>query len=474
MASFRFSRTLLGGGAMACVVSVGAGTYWSSNNKAHCLLYKRKSSSLDRIIHHKIIIVGGGTAGVTVASQLLKQDLLFKLLHIGKQDHRDIAVVEPSDTHFYQPLWSMVAAGLYTKDSSARPTGEIMPEHAHWIKDKVDSFRPEDNTVTLKSGCKLTYDYLIVAAGIQQDWSKIPGLEDGLKDPNCPVVSTYDVDGAAKTYEVFSKIEEGDLLFTMPAGVCKSGTSAAQKPMWLWEDALRKKGVRHKTHISFHTPSDFFFHIDKYDVTLKQLAAERDVEFAGNSELIKIDVRGKTATFKDAKGNKKQLPFDALHVVPPQSAPAFVKNSPLADKDGFVEVDQATLQHVKFKNVFALGDCCNAPTTKTAAAVASQAPVVVHNIVKLFQGKEPTAQYDGYSGCPILTGKQQVLLCEHAYGDVVKETFTWDQKSPSRLFYIMQKDFFPWVYWYGFIRGSWYGRNAFRAPPYPDDLLFRD
>lgn len=189
-----------------------------------------------------------------------------------------------------------------------------------------------------------------------------PGLEDGLKDPNCPVVSTYDVDGAAKTYEVFSKIEEGDLLFTMPAGVCKSGTSAAQKPMWLWEDALRKKGVRHKTHISFHTPSDFFFHIDKcalllptphtlalpterlpfhpppaphnkpvaltnrtsfsralrYDVTLKQLAAERDVEFAGNSELIKIDVRGKTATFKDAKGNKKQLPFDALHVVPPQ------------------------------------------------------------------------------------------------------------------------------------------------------------
>jgi len=368
----------------------------------------------------------------------------------------------------------MVGCGLYDKEASARPTAEVMPEHAQWIKDKVSSFSPENNAVTLKSGCKLTYDYLIVACGMQQNWNQIAGLETALKDQDCPVVSTFDFEFCDKTYKVMNKVESGDVLFTMPSGISKTGCSAAQKEMWLWEDEFRKKGVRHKTNVSFLTPHDYLFHIDRYDEVLKKMAVEKGVDLVCGAELVKIDPKGLTATFQDAKGKTSTRPFTALHVVPPQSAPEFLKSSPLVNKDGFVDVDEETLQHKKFNNVFALGDCSSLPTTKSAAAVASQAPVVVHNLVKLVQGKEPTAIYDGYSGCPILVGEKKVLLAEHAYGNVVKETFLWDQRSPSRLFYHLQKDFFPWVYWYGFIRGSWYGRHAFRKPPYPEDLLFRD
>ncbi|KAK4234171.1 hypothetical protein C8A03DRAFT_18875 [Achaetomium macrosporum] len=409
--------------------------------------------------NHKVVVVGGGSAGLTISHQLLRT---------GKFSQDDIAIVEPAEFHHYQPGWTLVGGGLKNKDELKRPLSSLVDPKLKLYSDSLATFSPEDNTVALGSGSKLTYDQLVVAPGIKVDLSSIKGLPEAASNPDSNVSSIYTFETVDKVFKTIQRLRGGQAIFTQPAGVIKCA-GAPQKVMWLALDHWKRAGLYQAKsesspiQIAFATGLPAMFGVPKYSAALEALRQERGVEGLFAHDLVEID--GNTAVFArpDGKGQVRRK-FDLLHVVPKMGAHAFVKNSPLANEAGYVDVDDATLRHKKFGNVWSAGDASSLPTSKTAAAITSQAPVLVRNLLRVMEGAEEVqAGYDGYTSCPLLTEYGKVMLAEFKYGGVPKETFNkigWDQATPRRTFYHLKKDFFPWVYYKSMVKGTWGGPNG--------------
>ena len=351
-------------------------------------------------IHHQIVIVGGGTAGITVAAQLTRSWLR----------RLDVAVIEPSDKHYYQPLWTLVGAGLARKEATERAEASVIPRRVTWIQDAVAEFLPEQNMIRTRDGKTVTYDWLIVGAGLQINWDKIPGLKESIGKNG--VCSNYSYASVDSTWEAIRNFRGGNAVFTNPSGAVKCG-GAPQKIMYLADDRFREMGVRDKTKIIYGSALPSIFAIEPYKATLERVVARKQIECRFRHELIEIRPDAKEADFRnlDTQGTVT-ISYDLLHVTPPMGPPSFVANSQLADSHGWVDIDKHTLRHIRFANVFALGDCSNLPTSKTGAAIRKQAPIVVRNILAAMQGQPLLARYDGYTSCPLVTGIGKLVLAE--------------------------------------------------------------
>lgn len=392
----------------------------------------------------QIVIVGGGNAGISVASQLLR-----------KNKKLDIAIVEPSDYHYYQPAWTLVGAGVFDVKKTIRSESEVMPAGVKWIKQRVIAFQPEANTITLDNNETISYQYLIVAPGIQLNWDAIRGLRETLGRNG--VCSNYSFDQAPYTWECIRNFKGGRALFTNPNTPVKCG-GAPHKIMWLAADYFKKHGVFDKTNIQYWSGGTRLFGVDKYEKTLKQVAARDKVDMHFFTKLVEIDGPAKTAKFIGiGEFNKDQeyiVPFDIIHVTPPQSAPDFVRNSPLANAAGWVDVDKHTLQHLKYPNVFSLGDASSLPTSRTGAAIRKQAPVLVKNLLATMEGKPLNGSYNGYTSCPVVTGYGKLVLCEFDYDNKPVETFPVDQSKERWTMYQLKRRVLPWLYWHKILPGK--------------------
>ncbi|GAA6019710.1 hypothetical protein JCM10207_009238 [Rhodosporidiobolus poonsookiae] len=415
--------------------------------------------------HAKFLIVGGGTGGVAVAAQLQRAFAAEKRpLKAG-----EIAIVEPAQEHHYQPGWTLVGSGLAPLDKMVKSMDEVIPQGVRRFTAAVESFQPENNTVQTADQQKISYDFLVVAPGLKINFDAIKGLKEGLADANGPVSSIYNRDTVEKAWRNIQAFKQGTAIFTQPAGIIKCA-GAPQKILWMAESQWRKDGVRDQIEPVFATGMPTMFGVPKYSAALEKIRQERNVTGLFSHQLTAIDNQRRVATFSLGDGKTVDKEFGFLHVVPPQVAPDFIKSSPLADAAGWVAVDPATTQSVKFDNVFSLGDASSMPNSKTAAAITSQAPVLVDNLRALHDGAELPAKYDGYASCPLLTGHGELMLAEFKYGGVPKETFApvlGSQDVPSRWAYHLKKDFFPTAYWQGLVKGLWYGpRGPFRPVNY--------
>ncbi|KAH8890109.1 FAD/NAD(P)-binding domain-containing protein [Thozetella sp. PMI_491] len=421
-----------------------------------CRLYTTSVASKP---HHKIVIVGGGTAGVTVAAQLRRAQATEKA---------DIAILDPASTHHYQPGWTLVGSGLKDLDSMQRPLSSLIPEGTRHYPLRVSAFDPANNVVKTADGTDISYDYLVVAPGLEVNFAGISGLQEALQDPSSQVSSIYSDKTVEQVWSNIQGFSKGDAIFTQPAGIIKCA-GAPQKILWMALSEWNQRGVRGNINATFATGAPAMFAVPKYSQALETLRQERNVEGLFQHNLVRIDAKEKVATFKNlaADGKEVQRPYGFLHVVPPQKPWDWVAKSPLADAAGWVDVDKSTTQHTKYPNVFSIGDASSLPNSKTAAAISSQVPVLVDNLTAVMNGKEPKAAYDGYASCPLLTGHGELMLCEFKYGGVPKETFeeiVGGQEVPRRVFYHLKKDIFPYVYWNYFVKGTWFGPQAFSRP----------
>lgn len=395
---------------------------------------------------YDLVIVGAGAGGVAVAASLKH-----------RMPGLEIAIIDPADAHYYQPGWTMVGGGIFEPEETVRTMGSLIPKGVHWIKAAVAAFEPANDVVIL-DGCRVVkYKRLIVTPGLKLDWAKVEGLVETLGRNG--VTSNYRYDLASYTWKLVSQMRSGRALFTQPPMPIKCA-GAPQKAMYLSADHWTRKGVIGDIDIQFHNAGGVLFGVKDYVPALEAYVQKYGITLNFSENLVAIDGPSKTAVFDVAKPDqtveRKEVDFDMIHVVPPQSAPDFIAVSPLADAAGWVDVDQATLRHTQYENIWSLGDVMNAPNAKTAAAARKQAPVVAENVVADIRGRSPRAQYDGYGSCPLTVERGKIVLAEFGYGGALQPSFpTWliDGTKPSRAAWLLKEKLLPPIYWRAMLKG---------------------
>lgn len=389
---------------------------------------------------HQVLVIGGGTGGISVAARLCRA-----------MRNPDVAVLEPTDVHYYQPAWTLVGGLAFDKRKTARPMASVMPRKATWIRDAAASIDPDQRVVTTRGGDSIRYERLVVAAGLSLLWDRIPGLREGLGRHG--VCSNYNFDTVDFTRKAISEFQGGTAIFTHPSTPIKCG-GAPQKIMYLADDYWRRKGIRGKCRIVFVIANPKIFAVQKYADALMKVIERKGIEVRFRHDLVSLKADSGEATIRDLEtGGDAVERFDMIHVTPPMGPPEFIAKSPIANAAGWVEVDSATLRHVRHPEVFALGDCSSLPTSKTGAAIRKQAPVLVSNLLASLQGREGSAAYDGYTSCPLVTGYGKLILAEFNYKNEPLETFPFDQGKERASMYALKKWALPLLYWHGMLKG---------------------
>ncbi|XP_043929295.1 sulfide:quinone oxidoreductase, mitochondrial [Protopterus annectens] len=400
--------------------------------------------------YYDVVVVGGGAGGIAMSARMKRT------LGAGK-----VAVIEPSETHYYQPLWTLVGAGAKQVATSARPTASTIPSGVKWIKSSVQEFDPDRNCICVADGKEISYKYLIVALGLELQFEKVKGLPEGF---GCPKIgSNYSVHTVEKTWKALQDFKEGNAIFTFPNTPVKCA-GAPQKIMYLSETYFRKTGKRSKANVIFNTSLEKLFGVDKYRIALENITKDRNIQVNYRHNLIEVKADKQEAVFEklDNPGETITYKYDMLHVTPPMGPYEVQKNSPLADSVGWLDVDKDTLQHKKYPNVFGIGDCTNLPTSKTAAAVAGQSAVLHGTISKIMKNEKPIKKYDGYTSCPLVTSYNTVILAEFDYSCQPLETFPIDQGKERWTMFYMKSIAMPIIYWYGLLKGIWGGPAPIR------------
>ena len=410
--------------------------------------------------HYQVLIIGGGTAGIMTAAQLLEQ-----------KKSNSIAIIEPASTHYYQPAWTLVGAGTYDYDKTGRPMADVMPKGAKWIMDKATGFDADNNTVLTEVSGDITYDYLVVAPGLAYDFSLVPGLGEAMDKG--VVCSNYT--DPLHTWNVVKNFKGGTALFTQPTTPIKCG-GAPQKIMYLAESHFRKSGVRKNSEVIFATAGTVIFGVKEIAKTLMEVVDRKDINVRYGHQLKKIDAEKQIAWYafaehenehnhKDVKiekdGDLTGIYYDMLHTAPPSVAPKFIQQSNLVNADGWLDVDNHTMQHNKYANIFGLGDVAGLPTAKTGAAIRKQVPIVVDNLDLLIQhDKMGKKSYNGYSSCPLVTDYGKMVLAEFDYDQnfipdpKLKRLFISDSSKEHWRLWMLKKYGLPYLYWNKMLKGK--------------------
>lgn len=358
----------------------------------------------------RIVIAGGGAAGLSIASRLARMT-----------EGARITIVEPRRDHRFQPGFTLVYAGVWQPSAVLSKTAEYVPSSVRWIEGEVLSFDPESKSLAVTGGERLEYDFLVVATGLILDYRAIEGMDTALIGKE-GIGSIYagaeEAAASGRTFAAFAE-KGGSALFGRPSTEMKCA-GAPLKVTFLADDFLRKNGNRGQAKLTYLTPGAAVFGVKPVNDRVVDMYGERGVEVGYHHDLRAIDPGRRRAVYQTRDGTA-EYEYNYIHVVPPMRAPEAVRNSALRWQsgpfaaDGWVEVDKGTLRHPRFPEVFAVGDIAGVPRGKTAASVKWQVPVAASGIVAAIAGTESADRYNGYTSCPLITGIGRAMLVEFDY-----------------------------------------------------------
>ena len=400
----------------------------------------------------KVVIVGGGLAGMSTAARLK-----------SSASDLEITVIEPDPISVsYQPGQTLVGAGIWEGGDIIYNRDDKLPSGVNLIKGSVTAFDPDNNKVIVDGKQEVSYDQMIVATGLMLNYAAIDGLEGVITSAETNnaatrakigkngVHSIYFQDGAVDTWagiqELIEKAkthtgpEKLQAVFTHPNTPIKCG-GAPKKIMYLTNARLEEAGVREKVELTFYPNGGKMFGVPEYHEAIVEQYKVRGFKWNYAHNLIKLDTEAKVATFNhhwkekgawdedleeygvELKSESVEVKYDFIHVTPPMKAPDVVAQSKIGSSKGWVPVKKETLQHVKYKNVFCLGDVVAVPMGKTGGSARKQYKVVVNNVISSLEGNQKAiddtnVKYAGYTVCPLITSIGTVMLAE----------FNWTKK----------------------------------------------
>ena len=365
----------------------------------------------------RIVIIGAGAGGTALANRL-----------VHRLNGAEITLIDPRAEHLYQPGLSLVAAGLKPANYVVSKTTDWLPEGVALIAEAAAAIDPEAKTVDTASGQKVPYDFLVVAPGLVLDHDAIEGFSLDMVGQNGIGALYAGPQYAAATWKAAQAYTEtgGVGLFTRPATEMKCA-GAPLKHTFLIEDIARTAGTRGKLDVLYMSNNDSLFGVPIVSEKVRMLFGDRGITPEYSHVLRGLDAGAKTATFDTPEGTVT-MGYDYIHVIPPQRAPEVIRQSGLswADKwtdQGWVECDMATLRHLRYDTIWALGDVAGVPQGKTAASVKWQVPVVEDGLVAAIEGRESTETYNGYTSCPMITRVGRAMLVEFDYNNNLVPSF---------------------------------------------------
>ncbi len=400
----------------------------------------------------RIAIVGGGAAGISMAARLQRA-----------LSNPDITLIDPSDTHYYQPGFTLIGSGVYEASQVHKPQESLIPSGVEWLKDRVTELDPDNNRLTTSQNGVVAYDFLVLCPGLQMHFEEIEGISrDTLGAGNAHCI--YDFNGAQKCWAAIKELSEkgGRAIFSDTWTKLKCG-GAPKKINMMAEDYCRRQGTRDRVDFQFISAGDKMFDVPLFCKRLEEIYAERHIPVTFQQRIKAVDTASRKVYFEytaDGSVQTVSRDYDFLHIVPPMSAPDFVRRSPLAvdpqtgKRENWVPADKDTLVHARYRNVMVLGDAAGIPTSKTGAAIRIQVPVAVANLISLMENETPSAIYNGYTACPFVTERGKVLMAEFGYDKVPTPTIPFlDPGKEHWPGWILKTRVLKPMYFQGMLRG---------------------
>ncbi len=406
----------------------------------------------------KIVIIGGGAAGISIASRLARM-----------LEEPNITIIDPSDRQYYQPGFTLIASGIYKPEVVWKKQEDCIPSKVKWVKDSVIALDPVSNNARTAKNGVISYDFLVLVPGIQLNWNEIEGFDYsqlGKGNAHC----IYDFKGAQMTWKAMKEFTEkgGKGIYTDTYTKHKCG-GAPKKICLLTADYAQKHNRRESLDITYYTAEKDLYDVKFFTPRLKEIYQERNIPIELNTRVKGIDTEKKQVHFEriEKKGEEKVVtPFvedyDFLHFTPPMSAPHFVKEAGLGFTEGklaaggWANVNKETFVHNTYSNIISFGDAAGLPTSKTSAAIRVQVPLAARNLIALMEGKEPCEKYDGYAACPIITDYGHVLLCEFNYDKEPEISFPFsllDMSKEQWAAWLLKVYILKPLYFYGMLKG---------------------
>jgi sulfide:quinone oxidoreductase len=391
--------------------------------------------------HHQVVVVGGGNAGISLAARLHRWNV------------EDIAIIEPRDQHYFQPLFSHIGAGAARMAEAVRPQADVMPQGVDWIRGEAADVRPEENVVVLAGGDRVGYEHLVVCPGLQLDWDAVPGLAEAVASPHGS--SNYDAELAPKTWDLVRGLQTGTAVFTQPPGPAKCA-GAAQKIVYMACDYWREQGVLQDINVHLVVPTPTVFGMPEVDRELERKISEYGITLWTSTTVASVNPEAQTLVLHASSGDR-EVRYDLLHAVPPQSAPDWLKATslpPRGSSGGFVEVDPEILRHPRFPNVWSLGDAAGTRNSKSGGALRKQAKVLAKNLTAVLAGRAPDARYNGYSVCPFTLSRRTAFFAEFDDQYRPQPSYPLLRMAKERRWqWVMDRRIFPQIYWHLILKG---------------------
>lgn len=385
----------------------------------------------------QIVVLGAGVGG-TMTANMLRRRL--------DRSEAEITVVDKSRKHAYQPSFYLLPFGYMEPADQFRDVDDLLGSDIEFVQAEITGVDPASKTVELADEA-LSYDYLVVALGHRLAPEETPGMLEGWEE-TAAVYPFYHFEAAMELRDALESFDGGTFVVSVPDTSIKCG-GAPLKMTMLAEDYFRRREIRDDVEVVMTKGSDAVFGVSPYREKLEEIWTERDIEAKLNFTVEEIDHEAQIIHATDGATQE----YDLYAPVPPQyGQPALTDNSPLTDGDEehggeYVTVDEHTLQHTEYEDVFALGDGCNTPNAKTAAAARKQSHVVLENLTAHMDGRPQTAEYEGYAACPLLTKKGKAMVAEFDYENSISAPVE------SRLNWIMDVNILPSFYWNTWLRG---------------------